>query len=143
MAKLNLSVDVPLTPEAAWEHASNLNELGDWLSLHEGWRSDIPAELTVGTKVVGVAVVKGLRNRVTWTVRKSEPPNEIALTGDGKGGTKLGLQMKVAPKGSGSTLAIEVELGGRPMFGPIGSGVARSVKGDVEKSLAKFVELYG
>ena len=79
MAKLNLSVDVPLTPEAAWEHASNLNELGDWLSLHEGWRSDIPAELTVGTKVVGVAVVKGLRNRVTWTVRKSEPPNEIAL----------------------------------------------------------------
>ena len=88
-------------------------------------------------------MVKDLRNRVTWTVRKSEPPNEIALTGEGKGGTKLGLQMKVASKGSGSTLAIEVELGGRPLFGPIGSGVARSVKGDVEKSLAKFVELYG
>jgi hypothetical protein len=29
------------------------------------------------------------------------------------------------------------------LFGPIGSAAARAVKGDVEKSLKNFVELYG
>lgn len=142
MAKLNLSVDVPIAPEAAWAHASNLSELGDWLSLHEAWRSELPETLTAGTEVVGIAKVKGMRNRVTWTVRTSEPPRRISLSGAGKGGTKLGLELSVAPKGDGSVFGIEVELGGRPLFGPIGSGVARSVKGDIEKSLDRFVELY-
>ena len=68
MAKLELSRDLSLTPEQAWAHASNLAELGDWLSLHQGWRCDLPAELAVGTTLVGVAGAKGLRNRVTWTI---------------------------------------------------------------------------
>jgi hypothetical protein len=68
MAKLKVSVDVPIPPEEAWAHTSNLNELDKWLTMHEAWRSEVPAELTVGTKLVGVATAKGLRNRVTWTV---------------------------------------------------------------------------
>ena len=142
MAKVNVSVDVPMTPEDAWAHVSNLSELGDWLSMHEGWRSDLPADLSVGTELVGVASVKGMRNRVTWKVVESAPPHKIALTGNGKGGTKLGLSMAVTPEGSGSKVALVVELGGRPLFGPIGSGVARAVRGDIERSLEKFVSLY-
>jgi hypothetical protein len=34
-------------------------------------------------------------------------------------------------------------MGGRALFGPVGSAAARAVKGDVEKSLQQFVELYG
>ncbi|SLC49624.1 polyketide cyclase / dehydrase and lipid transport [Mycobacteroides abscessus subsp. abscessus] len=45
-------------------------------------------------------------------------------------------------KGDGSELALTVELGGAPLFGPIGSSVARALKGDVEKSLAQFVQIY-
>jgi len=137
-----MSVDVPLAPADAWAHVSNLSELGDWLSMHEGWRGDPPTELTVGTELVGVASVKGLRNRVTWKVIESNPPHKLALTGNGKGGTKLGLSMAVSPKGTGSEVALVIELGGRPLFGPIGSGVARAVRGDIEKSLDKFVQLY-
>jgi hypothetical protein len=29
------------------------------------------------------------------------------------------------------------------LFGPVGATAARAVKGDVEKSLKQFVELYG
>ncbi|OOD82047.1 SRPBCC family protein, partial [Mycobacterium tuberculosis] len=29
------------------------------------------------------------------------------------------------------------------LFGPLGSAAARAVKGDVEKSLKQFAELYG
>ncbi|MGB2719985.1 MAG: toxin, partial [Rhodococcus sp. (in: high G+C Gram-positive bacteria)] len=34
-------------------------------------------------------------------------------------------------------------LGGAPLFGPIGSGVARALKGDIENSLKTFVKIYG
>ncbi len=47
------------------------------------------------------------------------------------------------PTGEGSTLGLRLELGGRPLFGPVGAAAARAVKGDVQKSLKNFVELYG
>lgn len=142
MAKLTVSVDVPITPEAAWAHTSNLTELDQWLTMHEAWRSEVPSELTVGTKLTGVAKVKGMRNRVTWTVQKVEPPHRLALTGEGIGGSKLGIELLVEPKGTGSAVSAVISLGGKPLFGPIGSTVARAVKGDVQRSLDRFVELY-
>ncbi|MET7768504.1 SRPBCC family protein [Nocardia sp. NPDC005366] len=143
MAKLKVSVDVPISPEQAWSHTSNLADLDKWLTMHEAWRGEVPSgELTVGTKLVGVATVKGLRNRVTWTVKAAEPPRRLALSGAGKGGTKLGLELRVAPKGSGSEVTVDIELGGAPLFGPIGAGVARAVRGDIQRSLEHFVVLY-
>jgi uncharacterized protein YndB with AHSA1/START domain len=143
VAKLELTRSLSITPEQAWEHASNLNELGDWLTLHEGWRGEVPAELGVGTTIVGVAGAKGLRNRVTWTIREFDPPAHIAVTGAGVGGTKYTLKMSVAPADSGCTFTVFIDLGGRPLFGPIGAVAARTVKGDIERSIGKFEELYG
>lgn len=142
MAKLELSRKLALSPDEAWAHASNLAELGDWLCMHEGWRSDLPDELVVGTKIVGVAGAKGMRNRVTWTIRKIDPPALLEITGDGVGGTKYKLGMKVTPDGDGSTFSVKIDLGGAPLFGPIGSVAARAVKGDIERSIKKFEELY-
>lgn len=139
MATLEMSVDVPLTPEEAWAHTSDLSELDQWLTMHEAWRSQVPETLTVGTELSGVANVKGMRNRVTWTVQAADPPHRLALAGAGKGGTKFRLELRVDPKGDGSEVTIHVELGGRPLFGPIGSGVARAIKGDIRQSLDNFV----
>lgn len=142
MAKLELSRTLPLTPEEAWAHVSNLAELGDWLCMHQGWRSDLPDELTVGTTLVGVAGAKGMRNRVTWTVRKFDPPSSMEITGDGVGGTKYALTMSVAPANEGCAFKVRIDLGGRPLFGPIGAAAARAVKGDIERSIEKFETLY-
>lgn len=143
MAKLELARELSLPPEQAWAHASNLAELGDWLSLHQGWRCELPDELTVGTTLVGVAGAKGLRNRVTWTVRRFEPPALLEITGDGVGGTKYGLTLAIAPAASGSRFTLRLDMGGRPLFGPIGAAAARAVKGDIEGSIKRFEELYG
>ncbi len=70
MAKLELSRSLSMTPEDAWEHVSDFSTLGDWLKMHQGWRGELPDELEVGTTLVGVAGVKGMRNRVTWTVKE-------------------------------------------------------------------------
>jgi hypothetical protein len=143
MASVELTADVPMSPQDMWDHVSDLSDLGDWLTLHEAWRSELPDEITEGTQIVGVARAKGMRNRVTWTVTKWDPPHEVAMSGAGKGGAKYGVTLTVRQAGDGSTLGVRLELGGRALFGPVGSAAARAVKGDVEKSLKNFVELYG
>lgn len=142
MARLELSRELSLTPEDAWAHASNLSELGDWLEMHQGWRGELPEQLAVGATLVGVAGAKGLRNRVTWTVRDLDPPRLLEMTGDGVGGTKYALSMTVSPTASGCKFTINIDLGGRPLFGPIGAAAARAVKGDIERSIQRFEALY-
>lgn len=142
MAKLEMSRELTLRPEEAWEHASNLAALGDWLVMQEGWRSEIPDQVTEGTTVVGVAGAKGMRNRVTWTIRKFDPPTLLEAKGSGVGGTKYGLKLAVRPTSSGCAFTVTLELGGAPLFGPIGAAAARAVKGDIERSIRRFEELY-
>src|SRR6476660_4249129 len=110
--------------------------------MHEGWRSELPSELTIGTTIVGVAGAKGMPNRVTWTVRELDPPRLLGITGDGVGGTKYALKMWVAPTKSGCSFSVTSDLGGRPLVGPIGIAAARAVKGDIERSIRKFESLY-
>lgn len=142
MAKVELSRNLSMTPDDAWEHASDFSTLGDWLSMHQGWRSELPDELRVGTTLVGVAGVKGKGNRVTWTVTELDAPRLLAVTGEGVGGTKYGLRLSVKPVESGCAFTVRIDLGGRPLFGPIGATAARLVKGDIERSIEKFEELY-
>ncbi|PXX04157.1 polyketide cyclase/dehydrase/lipid transport protein [Mycolicibacterium moriokaense] len=131
-----------MSPEDAWAHASNLSELGDWLVMHQGWRGQLPEQLAAGVTIVGVAGAKGLRNRVTWKVRELDPPRLLELTGDGVGGAKYALSMTVSPTKSGCKFTVKIDLGGRPLFGPIGAAAARAVKGDIERSIGRFEALY-
>ncbi|KAA0927772.1 MULTISPECIES: SRPBCC family protein [unclassified Rhodococcus (in: high G+C Gram-positive bacteria)] len=142
MAKLKVSLDVPLTPEQTWAHASDLSGYEQWLSIHEAWRGELPEQLAVGTTLDSVASVKGMRNRVSWKIESYDPPKKLELEGNGKGGVKIGLNLSVKSKGDGSEITIDVNLGGAPLFGPIGSGVARALKGDIENSLKTFVKIY-
>lgn len=143
MAKVDVNADVPMSPDEMWNHVSDLSQLDSWLTMHEAWRSELPEELTEGTQIVGVARAKGFRNRVTWTITTWDPPHRLALSGAGKGGAKYTVTLSVSPSGTGSTLGIRLDLGGRALFGPVGATAARAVKGDVEKSLKQFVALYG
>ena len=143
MAKVELSRKLSISPEEAWSHVSDLSSLGDWLTMHQGWRCDLPDELAVGTTLVGVAGAKGMRNRVTWTIKEYEPPQLMDITGEGLGGTKYALRMTVKPLPKGCEFKLKIDLGGAPLFGPIGMAAARAVKGDIEKSVKKFEELYG
>ncbi|MGH3638454.1 MAG: type II toxin-antitoxin system Rv0910 family toxin, partial [Mycobacterium sp.] len=88
MAKLSVSVDVPLSPDNAWDAASDLSRYKDWLSIHRVWRSTLPDTLEKGTKLASVVEVKGMLNLVRWTIVSYKPPQSLTLDGDGKGGVK-------------------------------------------------------
>ncbi|UVO12401.1 SRPBCC family protein [Mycobacterium sp. SVM_VP21] len=142
MAKLSGSIDVPLPPEEAWAHASDLSRYKEWLTIHRIWRSVLPETLEKGTTLESIVEVKGMLNRVRWTIVNYKPPTGMTLNGDGKGGVKIKLLAKVAPEGDGSKVSFDVHLGGPALFGPIGMLVAAALKGDINESLRKFVTVF-
>jgi len=145
MAKLSVSVDVPLPPEKAWACASDLSRYKEWLSIHRVWRSKLPETLEKGTVLESIVEVKGMPNRIKWTIVHFKPPQAMTLDGDGKGGVKVKLIGKVKPAEndpSGSTVTFDVHLGGPALFGPIGMVVAGALKGDIRESLNKFKSVF-
>ncbi|SPM40580.1 Carbon monoxide dehydrogenase subunit G [Mycobacterium numidiamassiliense] len=142
MAKLSGSIDVPLPPEKAWQHASDLSRYKDWLSIHKVWRSKLPETLEKGTVIESIVEVKGMLNRVKWTIVHYKPPEAMTLNGEGVGGVKVKLMAKVKPKDDGSAVSFDVHLGGPALFGPIGMIVAATLRSDIRQSLETFVSVF-
>ncbi len=142
MAKLSLSVDVPLSPEQAWDAASDLSRFDEWLSIHRVWRSTLPETLEKSTKISSIVEVKGMANRVNWTIVNYKPPESMTLNGDGVGGVKIKLIARVKPVSEGATVQLDIHLGGPALFGPIGMIVAGALKSDIRESLEQFKKVY-
>jgi hypothetical protein len=145
MAKLSVSVDVPLSAEKAWAAASDLSRYKEWLSIHRVWRTKLPETLEKGTQLESIVEVKGMPNRVKWTIVNYKPPEAMTLDGDGKGGVKVKLIGKIKPSEkdpAGSTVTFDVHLGGPALFGPIGMLVAGALKGDIRESLNEFKSVF-
>lgn len=142
MAKVSVSVDVPLPPEKAWASASDLSRYKEWLSIHRVWRSKLPETLEKGAVVESIVEVKGMPNRIKWTIVHFKPPEAMTLNGDGVGGVKVKLIGKVKPSDEGSTVTFDVHLGGPALFGPIGMVVAAALKGDIRESLDRFKSVF-
>jgi carbon monoxide dehydrogenase subunit G len=145
MAKLSVSVDVPLPPDQAWQHASDLSRYKDWLTIHRVWRSKLPDTLDKGTVVESIVEVKGMPNRVKWTIVNFKPPEAMTLNGVGVGGVKVKLIGKVqasAKDANTSVVTMDVHLGGAALFGPIGMIVAGALRGDIKESLNRFVAVF-
>jgi len=148
MSKVSVSVDVPLSPEEAWRHASDLSRYKEWLTIHRVWRSKVPETIDKGTVVESIVEVKGMANRVKWTIVSFKPPQSMTLDGVGVGGVKIKLIGKVEPRaqagsnkggGAASVVTMDVHLGGPALFGPIGMIVAAALRGDIQRSLDRFV----
>jgi hypothetical protein len=142
MAKLSVSVDVPLPPEKAGECASDLSRFKEWLTIHRVWRSKLPETLEKGTVIESIVEVKGMPNRLRWTIVHFRPPEAMTLDGQGVGGVKVKLIGKVKPSEDGSTVTFDVHLGGPALFGPIGMVVAAALKGDIRESLNRFKSVF-
>lgn len=143
MPKLSESAHVPAPPEQAWRTASDLSRLGEWLTMHDGWRCEIPGELAAGTELTSVVAVKGLRNRITWRISAYRPPESLTLSGEGVGGTKVSFELSITPDGDGSLVAFDADFGGPLVIGPVGMTSKRAVRGEVKASVRKLVALIG
>ncbi|KAA1415852.1 SRPBCC family protein [Nocardioides humilatus] len=141
MAEVRMSRELPHPVAHVWEVVSDLSRLGEWLTLHEGWRSEVPEQLDVGVELTGIVKAKGVRNKITWLVQEFDPASSMALSGKGIGGTSVAMSVRLKPKGSMSTVDFRAEFAHPALKGPLGTLAARTVKADLESSLARLTTL--
>ncbi|KAA0085353.1 SRPBCC family protein [Mycolicibacterium sp. P9-64] len=141
MATVDVSVSSDLTPEQAWELASNLHRFDEWLTIFGGWKSQVPDVIEKGTKVSSLIKVKGFRNVIGWEVQRYDPPTRIEMRGSGRGGVRIALGMTITDDRPTSTFHLLAELSGALLNGPVGSIVARVLRSDVERSVCNLAAL--
>lgn len=145
MASVDVAVSSALSPERAWQLASDLGRFGEWLTIFGGWKSEVPSQIDVGTEVSSLIKVKGFRNVIHWRVTRYNEPKEIELVGTGRGGVCITLSMQVERSGQeggdGSNFRVTADLCGGLLSTPIGHVVARVIRGDVRRSVRNLAEL--
>ena len=165
MATVDVAVTSRLSPQQAWKLASDLSRFNEWLTIFGGWRSEVPAQIEVGTCVASLIKVKGFRNTIRWCVTRYDEPELIEMVGKGKPGVCIRLSLHVAEKASGSAsdvapgsasnvapgsasnvapgseFRVVAELSGGLLNTRLGNLVAKLIESDVRKSVANLAAL--
>ncbi|MGZ8748332.1 MAG: type II toxin-antitoxin system Rv0910 family toxin [Mycobacterium sp.] len=164
MATVDVSVSSDLSPEKAWELASDLSRFDEWLTIFGGWKSPVPTQVEVGTSVSSAIKVKGFRNTIHWRVTRYDEPKAIELVGRGKPAVCIALRLCVkevpgssanvasgssanvasgssANVASGSVFQVIADLTGGLLNTRIGNLVAKVLESDVRRSVTNLAAL--
>ncbi len=141
MVAVNVPASLPCSPEKAWSTVSDLSRFEEWLTIHQGWKSELPAEIDVGSKITEVVSVMGMANKIEWTVQQYDEPHSLTISGTGMAGVKVSFTLTVEPEGEGSKAIIDAEFSGQMIVGPIGTAVGKNTKSELEESVRKLAEL--
>ena len=141
MASVSVTQALPVDAQTAWDNLLDLANWENWLTIHQGWKSELPSDVSVGTRITEVVSVMGMANKIEWDVTAVDAPNSVAIEGTGMAGVKVKFAMSISPADSGSSITMDAEFNGTMIVGPIGKAVANSTQTDLEASLAKFAEL--
>jgi carbon monoxide dehydrogenase subunit G len=143
MAEANVTIQLPVSHDDAWAVLSDLSRFGEWLTIHDKWTSELPAEVTVGTKITEQLIVMGMTNKVDWTVEEYQPPSALKIAGTGLAGAQISFTLSVAGDGDKSTVTVDASFTGQMMVGAIGDAVQKNATAELEKSLARLAEIVG
>jgi carbon monoxide dehydrogenase subunit G len=142
MAEARVCTDLPLPADEAWKLLSDLSRFDEWLTIHDGWRSEIP-ELAVGAHVKEQIVVMGMKSVVDWTIDAYDPPSALTISGAGMAGAQISFTLSVTGEGDTSTVTVAAQFSGAMIVGPISAAVEKNATAAFETSLTKLRELAG
>lgn len=143
MVAVNVSTQVPASPEKTWAAMSDLARFEEWLTIHQGWKSELPGEIAVGTRITELVSVMGMANKIEWVVEEYDAPRTLKISGNGMAGVKVSFTLRVDAEGDVSKATIDAEFSGQMIVGPIGAAVGKSTKAELEKSTANLGALVG
>ena len=141
MAQVTATVEFPAPPEKVWTTMSDPNRYEEWLTIHQGWRSDLPATVEVGSQMTEIVSVMGMANKIEWTVDAYDPPKSLKISGTGMAAVKVSFTLSVQPLGDNARATIDAFFSGQMVVGPIGAAVEKNSRAELEKSLANLTEL--
>lgn len=141
MASVTATVEFPAPPEKVWATMSDPRRYGEWLTIHQDWRGELPDELAVGAKLTEIVSVMGMANKIEWTVEVYEPPARVRIAGVGMAGVRVSFTLSVEPTAAGSLAKIDAEFTGQMVTGAIGAAVEKQSKKELDASLEKLAGL--
>lgn len=143
MAKVSVTQETAASPERAWELASNLSRYGEWLTMHEGYTTDVPSDPKPGDTYKQKVKLMGMPAEIAWRVVTADAPAKLELAGDGPMNVKANNRTTIEPAGDGSRITFEMEFNGPALAGPMAGMVEKQAGAAAKESLSKFVALLG
>jgi len=141
MAKVAVTKHVSAPQETVWATLADPTRFEDWLTLHERWKEQPPAAITLGSKLVEILSIMGMTNTITFTVDTFDAPNSVSMSGTGMAGATISLTLAVESADTGSEVTIEAEFISQMMVGAIGGAIERASTRELDASLEKFSTL--
>lgn len=143
MGQLTASRDFSVAVHEVWTLAADPNNFEKWLTLHQKWKSDVPAELAVGTQMTEVVSMMGMPNTITWTVDEYDAPSTLAISGTGMAGVRISIRLAASPKPNGSQFDLSAAFEGQMIVGALGKAIEKQGAVELESSLEKLTDLLG
>jgi carbon monoxide dehydrogenase subunit G len=141
MPEAHVVTELPTTPANAWAILSDMSRFEEWMTIHDKWNTEIPAQIAVGTKVTEQLTIMGMTNKIEWTVEEYNPPKSLKISGTGLAGAQISFTLSVGGSGDTAEVTIDAEFTGQMMVGAIGQAVEKNAGVELEKSLAQLAAL--
>ena len=140
MPEVTSTLDIPASPQAVWDVATDLNRYGEWNISHTGFPDGTP-QTEAGAKFREQITIMGMPGEATWEIAEAVAPERTVWTGAGPMGIVLGSKLELTPAGDGTSVSISVSFDGGPLAGPMGATVAASAEKGAAQSLEKLRDL--
>jgi hypothetical protein len=140
MPEVTSTLDIPASPQAVWDVATDLSRYGEWNISHTGFPDGTPTA-EEGASFREQITIMGMPGEATWTIAETVAPERTVWTGAGPMGITLGTRLELAPSGDGTAVSISVSFDGGPLAGPMGATVAASAEKGAAQSLEKLAAL--
>ena len=66
MAKVDVSKVITASQDTLWAKISNPTTFPDWLTIHDGWRGEVPTEVSEGSQFTEMCTVMGMTNKIDF-----------------------------------------------------------------------------
>lgn len=137
MADVTVTADIDATPEQVWAVLANPSTWGEWVSMHQGFAGEAPAQFVPGGAFVQRVRVMNMPADVRWHITGLQEPVRLELEGAGPMGIGLRAEYRVDPRGDGSSVTGLMEFKGAAVM-MVGSQLEGEVGPSLRESLAKL-----
>jgi uncharacterized protein YndB with AHSA1/START domain len=143
MAKMQTSIDIAAPLQRVWDLVTDLERLGDWVSIHRDFPEPPPAEVKAGTSFKQTLAVAGTPFAVEWTAVEVHGPQRLSWEGTGPAGATARTTYSLSRENGGTRFAYENEF--KLPAGEVGEAASGVVSGAAEReadaSLARLKQL--
>ena len=143
MANVRTSIDIQAPVQEVWGLVTDLDRLGEWVSIHRDFPEPPPHQVEQGTSFRQTLAVAGTPFPVEWTAIDVDGPQRLAWEGAGPAGATARTTYSLTEQNGGTRFEYENDF--RLPAGEIGEAASGVVSGyaerEAEESFSRLKQL--